>query len=394
MISQDMMRLGKQSSVIRAISEYGAKRKREIGAENVFDFSLGNPSIPAPDSVRRAIARLLEEADPCLLHGYTSSAGDMTVRQSIADFIREKHGFEADPSLIYMTCGAAASLTTAFHALLNPGDEVVVPAPFFPEYRVFTEKAGGVLVPALCKQVSFQLDLDAISRAITKKTKVLLLNSPNNPTGAVYTEESLKRLAALLREKEKEFGSEIYLLSDEPYRELYYGEGSLPYLPLYYDRTLVAYYSKSLSLPGERIGYLLVSPRQENAGDVFAAVCGAGRSLGFVCAPSLFQRVIRTCLGETSDLEAYRKNRDVLSGALTEMGYVVTPPEGAFYLFVQSPEPDAAAFAERAKKYEILVVPSDSFGVPGYVRIAYCVSRETILGALPGFRELMKEYQK
>ena len=394
MISQKMLQLGKQASVIRAISEYGAKRKKEIGAENVYDFSLGNPSIPAPDAIGKAITELVSEMDPCQLHGYTSSAGDMGVRTAIADSVKERFGFEADPAMIYMTCGAAASLTCSLHALLNAGDEVVVPAPFFPEYRVFVEKAGGVLVPVLCHQPSFQLDLEAMEAAITAKTKVVMLNSPNNPTGAVYTKESLAALAAMLKKKEAELGTEIYLLCDEPYRELYYGKGTLPWLPDLYDRTVVAYsYSKSLSLPGERIGYILVSPRMENAGDVFAAVCGAGRSLGFVCAPSLWQRVIAKCLGETANVEEYRENCRILSEALTEQGYTVTPPEGAFYLFVKSPEEDANLFCEKAKKYELLLVPSDSFGVKGFVRIAYCVSRKTITDSIPAFRALMEEYK-
>ncbi|MBE6712112.1 MAG: pyridoxal phosphate-dependent aminotransferase [Ruminococcaceae bacterium] len=394
MISQKMLQLGKQASVIRTISEYGAKRKKEIGAENVYDFSLGNPSIPAPDSIGKAIAELVAEMDPCQLHGYTSSAGDMGVRSAIAQSVRERFGFEADPAMIYMTCGAAASLTCSLHALLNAGDEVVVPAPFFPEYRVFVEKAGGVLVPVLCHQPSFQLDLEAMEAAINEKTKVVMLNSPNNPTGAVYSEESLQALCAILEKKETELGTEIYLLCDEPYRELYYGKGTLPWLPNLYDRTVVAYsYSKSLSLPGERIGYILVSPRMENAGDVFAAVCGAGRSLGFVCAPSLWQRVIAKCLGETANVEEYRENCRILSEALTEQGYTVTPPEGAFYLFVKSPEEDANVFCEKAKKYELLLVPSDSFGVKGFVRIAYCVSRKTITDSIPAFRRLMEEYK-
>ncbi len=394
MISQKMLQLGKQASVIRAISEYGAKRKKEIGAENVYDFSLGNPSIPAPDAIEKAITELVEQMDPCQLHGYTSSAGDMGVRTAIADSVKARFGFEADPAMIYMTCGAAASLTCSLHAILNAGDEVVVPAPFFPEYRVFVEKAGGVLVPVLCHQPSFQLDLEAMEAAINEKTKVVMLNSPNNPTGAVYSEDSLKALAAILKKKEAELGTEIYLLCDEPYRELYYGKGTLPWLPDLYDRTVVAYsYSKSLSLPGERIGYILVSPRMDNAGDVFAAVCGAGRSLGFVCAPSLWQRVIAKCLGETANVEEYRENCRILSQALTEQGYTVTPPEGAFYLFVKSPEEDANLFCEKAKKYELLLVPSDSFGVKGFVRIAYCVSRKTITDSIPAFRALMEEYK-
>ncbi len=394
MISQEMMKLGYESSVIRAIAEYGAKRKREIGAENVFDFSLGNPSIPAPKVIGETICELVREMNPCLLHGYTSSAGDMGVRTAIADSIKKRFSFEAKGDLIYMTCGAAASLTCALHALLNKGDQVVVPAPFFPEYRVFIEKAGGEIVPILCKQPSFQLDLEKMEEAIGEKTKVVLLNSPNNPTGAVYSEESLIALSDLLRRKEKEYGSEIYLLCDEPYRELYYGKNTVAYLPNLYDRTLVGYsYSKSLSLPGERIGYLMVSPKMDNARDVFAAICGAGRSLGFVCAPSMWQRVIAKCLDVASDVEAYRENCRILSEALSEMGYVITPPEGAFYLFVKSPEEDAGAFAEKAKKYELLVVPSDSFGVKGFVRVAYCVSRETIEKSLPAFRALMEEYK-
>lgn len=394
MISQKMLQLGKQASVIRSISEYGAKRKKEIGAENVYDFSLGNPSIPAPDAIGKAITELVAEMDPCQLHGYTSSAGDMGVRSAIAASVKERFGFEADPAMIYMTCGAAASLTCSLHALLNPGDEVVVPAPFFPEYRVFIEKAGGTLVPVLCHQPSFQLNLEAMEEAITEKTKVVMLNSPNNPTGAVYSEESLQALARMLKKKEAELGTEIYLLCDEPYRELYYGKGSLPWLPNLYERTVVAYsYSKSLSLPGERIGYILVSPKMENGGDVFAAVCGAGRSLGFVCAPSLWQRVIAKCLGETANVEEYRENCRILSEALIEQGYTVTPPEGAFYLFVKSPEEDAGAFCEKAKKYELLLVPSDSFGVKGFVRIAYCVSRKTIVDSIPAFRSLMEEYK-
>ena len=394
MIAQKMLQLGKQASVIRAISEYGAKRKKEIGAENVYDFSLGNPSIPAPESIGKAITELVAEMDPCQLHGYTSSAGDMGVRTAIAESVKERFGFEADPAMIYMTCGAAASLTCSLHALLNHGDEVVVPAPFFPEYRVFVEKAGGVLNPVLCHQPSFQLNLEAMEEAITAKTKVVMLNSPNNPTGAVYSEESLVALAKILKEKEKEYGTEIFLLCDEPYRELYYGKGSIPWLPNLYARTVVAYsYSKSLSLPGERIGYILVSPTMENAGDVFAAVCGAGRSLGFVCAPSMWQRVIAKCLGETANVEEYRENCRILSEALTEQGYTVTPPEGAFYLFVKSPEEDANVFCEKAKKYELLLVPSDSFGVKGFVRIAYCVSRKTITDSIPAFRALMEEYK-
>lgn len=395
MISQKMLALGQQSSVIRAISEYGAKRKKEIGAERVFDFSLGNPSIPAPEKITKTIVELCQTLDPCALHGYTSSAGDMAVREAIAKSIESRFSSPAAAQFIYMTCGAAASLTIALHALLNPGEEVVVPAPFFPEYRVFVEKAGGVLVPVSSLMPSFQLDLEAMERAITEKTKVVLLNSPNNPTGAVYSEESLVLLAELLKKKEKQYGTEIYILTDEPYRELYYGKGTLPWIPALYERTLVGYsYSKSLSLPGERIGYLFVSPTCPDANLVFAAVCGAGRSLGFVCAPSLWQKVAGACQGVASDVEKYRENKDLLATSLAKMGYTITPPEGAFYLFVRALEEDANAFCERAKKHELLLVPSDSFGVKGFVRIAYCVSRQTIENSLSAFQALMEEYQK
>ena len=394
MISEKMIALGEQRSKIREIAEYGWQRKALLGAENVFDFSLGNPSIPAPPSVTASIARLLQEKDACALHGYTSSAGDAKVRQTIADSIHRRFSFPAKAEYIYMTCGAAASLTIAFHALLNPSDEVVVLAPFFPEYRVFVEKAGGVLVEAPCVAPSFQPDLEALARCVTAKTKAVLINSPNNPTGAVYSEECLRSLAEILKEKEKEFGTEIYLVADEPYRELYYGKEGVPYLPCLYDRCLVAYsYSKSLSLPGERIGYLMVSPDMPRADKVFAAVCGAGRSLGFVCAPSLWQYVIGENCEKTSEILLYQKNRDRLYQALVAMGYEVTPPDGAFYLFVKSPDVSAEAFCEKAKKYEILLVPSDSFGVKGYVRIAYCTSPETIERALPAFEQLMREYR-
>jgi len=394
MVSQQMLALGKQSSKIRAISEYGTKRKQEIGADNVFDFSLGNPSIPAPEAVRETMIRLLQETDSTKLHGYTSSAGDPAVRNTIAAHLRQTHNSPAEGSLIYMTCGAAAGLAIALHALLNPGEEVVVPAPFFPEYRGLPERAAETLVPMSCPQPAFQLDLAAIKAAITPNTKIVLLNSPNNPTGAVYSRESLTALAKILKEKEAEYQTEIYLLADEPYRELCYSNTPVTWLPKLYDRTLVCYsYSKSLSLPGERIGYLLVNPDCPNAPDVFAAVCGAGRSLGYVCAPSLWQALVANIQGITCDIDQYRENRDLLTQALVEMGYTVTPPDGAFYLFVKSPEPDAEAFCERAKKYELLLVPSDSFGVPGFARIAYCVSRDTITNSLPAFRALMEEYQ-
>lgn len=393
MISQKMEQLGKKSSVIREIFEYAKKRRAEIGADKVFDFSIGNPSIPAPAAVNEAIKKLVCETDPVSLHGYTSAPGDMDVRTAIAESITKRFGMEADASFIYMTCGAAASLTISLNAIVNEGDEVIVLAPFFPEYRVFAEKAGARLVVVKCSEEDFQIDFDALENAITEKTKAIIVNSPNNPTGVVLSEDNIKQLALLLDKKQAEFGSEIFLIADEPYRELVYG-AVVPYIPLYYANTIVCYsYSKSLSLPGERIGYIFVSPRMSIARDVYAAVCGAGRALGFVCAPSLLQYTIKECIDVPSDIEAYRENRDLFYGYLTEMGYKVARPDGAFYLFMKALESDAYAFCERAKKYELLLVPSDSFGFEGYVRLAYCIDKETIKNARDAFQQLYNDYE-
>lgn len=393
MINEKMAGLGKKRSVIREIFEYAKLRKSEIGAENVFDFSIGNPSVPTPKKVTDTMERLIKEIDPVALHGYTSAQGDFCVRSAIAKHIESAFDFRSDPNLIYMTCGAAASLTISLNALVNAGDEVIVFAPFFPEYRVFVEKAGGKLVEVLCREGDFQIDLDALEKAVTAKTKAVIVNSPNNPTGAVFSEETISKLADLLYKKQEEYGREIYIISDEPYRELVY-DVSVPYIPKYYKNTLVCYsYSKSLSLPGERIGYIFVSPDVKNSGEAYAAVCGAGRSLGFVCAPSLLQYTVGECVNILPDLTVYRKNRDLLLHSLTEYGYRVVPPDGAFYLFVKSPEADANAFCERAKKYELLLVPSDDFGCKGYVRICYCVETEQIERALPKFKALIEEYK-
>ena len=394
MISQKMEQLGKKSSVIREIFEYAKKRRAEIGEDKVFDFSIGNPSIPAPEAVNAAIRRLVTEQDPVALHGYTSAPGDLGVRGKIADSITRRFGMEASAATIYMTCGAAASLTISLHAIVNEGDEVVVLAPFFPEYRVFAEKAGATLRVVKCREEDFQIDFDTLAAAITDKTKAIIVNSPNNPSGVVLSLDTVKKLTSLLDEKQAQFGTQIFLIADEPYRELVY-DMEVPYLPLYYKNTIVCYsYSKSLSLPGERIGYIFVSPRMDNAGDVFAAVCGAGRALGFVCAPSLLQYTIGECLNETANIDAYRKNRDLFYGTLTDIGYKVARPDGAFYLFMKALEDDAYAFCERAKKYELLLVPSDSFGFEGYVRLAYCVAYDTIERALPAFRALYNDYQE
>lgn len=391
MFNEKMQKLGEERSVIREIFEYGNARKREIGAGNVFDFSLGNPNVPAPDCVREAIVRLTETLPAETLHGYTSAAGAPEVRKAVADYIGTAFGVPMSADLVYMTCGAAASLVIVLNALCEAGDEFVAIAPCFPEYRVFTEAAGGKYAEARTDG-SFHLDLAAIDRAVGTRTKGVIVNSPNNPTGAVYSEREIEALAALLERKSKEKGSPIFLIADEPYRELMYG-AEAPYLPRYYANTIVCYsFSKSLSLAGERIGYIAVNPACAGARELFSAVCGAGRSLGYVCAPSLFQRVCAECLGKSSDVAVYRKNRDRLYGALTEYGFDCALPQGAFYLFMKSPEPDAKAFCKRAKEYELLLVPSDSFGIEGYVRISYCVSQETIERALPAFERLAKEY--
>ena len=393
MLNEKMVSLGMRRSVIREIFEYGKKRKAEIGEESVFDFSLGNPSVPTPAAVTAALERIIKETDPVRLHGYTSAQGDMAVRAKIAESIEKRFGFPANKDLIYMTCGAAASLTVTLNALINSGDEVIIPAPFFPEYRVFAENAGAHVVTVMCREPDFQLDIKAIESAVTKKTKAIIINSPNNPTGAVFSPDTVKALSDMLDKKQAEYGTDIYIIADEPYRELSYG-AEVPYIPKYYANTVVCYsYSKSLSLPGERIGYIFIPESAKNSKKLYAAVCGAGRALGFVCAPSLMQYTVAECTDVLPDVSAYKKNRDLLFGALTDYGYEAVPPDGAFYLFVKSPESDANAFCERAKKYELLLVPSDDFGCGGYVRISYCVTAEQIEKSLPAFKALIEEYK-
>ena len=393
MLNDKMVSLGSRRSVIREIFEYGKKRKAEIGEENVFDFSLGNPSVPAPAAVTAALERIIKETDPVRLHGYTSAQGDMAVRAKIAGSIEKRFGFPANKDLIYMTCGAAASLTVTLNALVNSGDEIIIPAPFFPEYRVFAENAGARVVTVMCREPDFQLDIKAIESAVNEKTKAIIINSPNNPTGAVFSPDTIKALSDMLVRKQAEYGTDIYIIADEPYRELSYG-AEVPYIPKYYANTVVCYsYSKSLSLPGERIGYIFIPESANNSKKLYAAVCGAGRALGFVCAPSLMQYTVAECTYALPDISTYKKNRDLLFGALTDYGYKAVPPDGAFYLFVKSPEPDANAFCERAKKYELLLVPSDDFGCPGYVRISYCVTAEQIEKSLPAFKALIEEYK-
>ena len=391
-----MLALGKAPSVIRETFEYGNRRAKEIGRENVFDFSLGNPSVPAPESVHDTMRRLMDETDSVLLHGYTSAVGAEPTRTAIADDINKRFGTGISAQDIYMTCGAAASLTVTLHAILCPGDTCMTFAPFFPEYRVFVEAAAAKLVEVPADLDNFQMNLKAFAELVSPEMKAVIINTPNNPTGVVYTEENLKAFCDLLRAKEQEYGHPIYLIADEPYRELVYDDTTVvPYLPNLYDNTFVCYsYSKSLSLPGERIGYIVVSPKMADNRNVYAAVCGSGRALGFVCAPSLAQRVVAENLGKTGDLSIYRRNRDLLYKALTEYGYRCIYPDGAFYLWVQALEPDANAFCKKARDYELLLVPSDSFGCEGYVRIAYCVTTEMIERSLPAFKKLAEAYGK
>lgn len=393
MVSNEMYELGAKSSVIREIFEFGKKRAAEIGKENVYDFSLGNPSVPAPEKVNETIRRLTREMEPCALHGYTSAVGDNGTRQAIADDLNRRFGTAFTMNNFYMTAGAAASLCITFRALTENDDEIIVFAPYFPEYQVFITSAGAKVIEVKCKEDDLQIDLDAFKNAINEHTKAVVLNSPNNPSGVVTSEETVIKMTEILREKEKEYGKSIFLISDEPYRELVYGDVKVPFLTKYYDNTIVCYsYSKSLSLPGDRIGYILVPSEVENFELIYKAVCGAGRALGYVCAPSLMQFVIKECTGLTGDVSVYKKNRDILVDAFTEYGFKLAKPDGAFYLFMKSPEADASAFCEKAKKYNLLLVPSDSFGFPGYVRISYCVSTDMIERSLPSFKKLSEEY--
>ncbi len=392
MINESMYALGAAPSAIRELFAYGLARKAEIGADKVFDFSIGNPSVPAPAIVRDTVLELMEE-DPVSLHGYSPAAGDPRVREAVAQSIRDKYGVPAQAAQVYMTAGAAAGLAISISAVTVSGDEVVVIAPYFPEYRTWIEAAGCTIVEVPAQVPSFQIDVAAVAAAVGPRTSAVIVNSPNNPVGAVYTRENLEALANMLREKEAELGREIYLISDEPYREITYGK-EVPYIPAIYARTIVCYsYSKSLSLPGERIGYIYVSDLMDDPARVSTAVAGAGRALGYVCAPVLLQRVVQKCLYEPSDVEAYAANRELLADGLAKLGYEYVEPDGAFYLWVKALEEDAQAFSDRAKRFELLIVPSDSFGVGGWVRLSYCIARETIEAAMPAFAALKESYE-
>lgn len=393
MLNEKMYGLGSKSSVIRELFAYGLERKKLVGEDKVYDFSLGNPSIPAPPQVKQALLELLEEPAEAL-HGYTPASGIPEVRKILAESVNRRFGTHFTAENFYMTVGAAASLNISIHAVANPGDDFIAFAPFFPEYRVWVENAEANLLVTPADTESFQIDFEAFERLISPRTKGIIINSPNNPSGVVYSEETIKKLAALLEQKQKEYGTVIYLITDEPYREIVYDGLTVPYVTQYYENTIVCYsYSKSLSLPGERIGYIIVPDELADSGRVMAAVAGAGRALGYVCAPALFQRAVARCADVTGDISAYARNRDLLYNGLTKLGYECVRPQGAFYLFVKSLEPDANAFSEKAKKHDVLVVPSDSFGCAGYVRISYCVSEKTIIDSMPAFAEIIREYQ-
>ena len=393
MVSERMKGLGTARSVIRELFEYGKLRAAEIGAENVFDFSIGNPSVPAPAAVNETAIRLLTE-QPELIHAYTSAQGAADARERFADSLNRRFDARCTPDRLYLTVGAAASLCCVFNGLTCPGDEFIVFAPYFPEYKVFIEGAGAKMVLIPPEIEGFQIDFDAFEKALSPNTKGVLINSPNNPSGVVYSKATLERLAAILTEKSRAFGHPIYLISDEPYREIAYAGVVVPWVPHIYRDTIVCYsFSKSLSLPGERIGYVFVPKEAAEGDDVYAAVAGAGRSLGYVCAPSLFQQVTSLCCDMTSDLKIYEENARLFVSALREMGYHVVEPGGAFYLFPRSLEPDDFAFSERAKKLDLLIVPGAGFGAPGHVRISYCVQTETIRRALPKFQALADSYK-
>lgn len=392
MPNSKMEKYGSNASDIREIFEYSNKRKAEIGEENVFDFSLGNPSIPAPPIVNNEIIRLVTGEKQ--IHGYTSATGAYSTRKAIADSISRRFDCAANPNDIYITCGAAASLTITIRALCEEKSEFIVLAPFFPEYRVFIDGAGGKTVVVPCKKPDFSIDFEALKSAISQHTTAVIINYPNNPSGKVLSADELNELSNMLSSKSKEIGKTINLISDEPYRELVYGDTPILFVPNYYKNTIVCYsFSKSLSLPGERIGYIFVPTFTDNAKSIMAAVCGAGRSSGYVCAPSLMQAVIEKCTDITSDISIYDKNRKLLYEGLTEIGYEPLKPDGAFYLFVKALESDEKAFCQKAKKYELMLVPSGSFGVSGYVRMSYCVSYDTIKNSLPSFRALYEEYR-
>lgn len=391
MINDAYVALGKEPSAIRKLYAYGLERKAVVGPERVYDLSIGNPSVPAPQAVADCLHDLAS-ASPIEVHGYTMAQGLTSARQAIADNLNRRFGIEAAAENFYLTAGATAALTISIAAISNPGDEFVVNAPHFPEYKVMIESARCTYVPVMMRPNDFQMDIDALARAITPRTAGVIMNSPNNPVGCIYSEENVRALADLLEERQRAYAHPIYLISDEPYREISYGK-EVPFTANYYNNTIVCYsWAKSLSLPGERIGYVFVPNRADDAAEVMSAVAGAGRALGYICAPALFQRVIEACVDEPTNVEAYRENRRLLTAGLGALGYEFVEPDGAFYLWVRALEDDAQAFSDKARAHDLLVVPSDSFGCPGWVRCSYCVSPETISGSMHAWKALKEEY--
>lgn len=396
MVNQEYYNLGTAPSVIRQLFAYGLEQAAKVGADKVYDYSLGNPSIPAPKKVNESIKKLVDEMDSIKLHGYSMAAGFDTARAAVAKDLAERFGLDVKASELFFTCGAAPALISIIKALIVDADsEIMAVAPFFPEYRPFVNANGGKLVVVPADTKAFQIHLDEVEKRITKNTQGIIINSPNNPSGVVYTEETLKGLAALLERKSKEYGHPIYIIADEPYRELVYGGVKVPFIPCLYKNTIVCYsYSKSLSLPGERIGYICVPDFVEDHQAVYNAIAGAARSCGHVCPPTLIQLTIARCADELPDLAAYDENRQLLYRELTEMGYQCAKPDGAFYLFVKAPGGDDAAFCEKAKReHNLLVVPGTGFECPGFVRLSYCVSNDMIRRSLPAFRALIQAYE-
>ena len=396
MVNQEYYTLGTAPSVIRQLFAYGLEQAKVVGPENVYDYSLGNPSSPAPKKVNESIKKIVDETDSIKLHGYSMAPGFEEARAAVAKDLAARFGLDVKASELFFTCGAAPALISIIKALIVDADtEIMAIAPFFPEYRPFVNANGGKLVVVPADTKAFQIHLDEVEKRITKHTQAIIVNSPNNPSGVVYTEETLKGLASLLERKSAEYGHPIYIIADEPYRELVYGGVKVPFIPCLYKNTIVCYsYSKSLSLPGERIGYVYVPGFADDSHDVYAAIAGAARIMGHVCPPTLMQKVIEYCAEERPDLVAYDENRNLLYNSLTEMGYECAKPDGAFYLFVKAPNGDANAFSEKAKLgHNLLVVPADGFGCPGFFRLSYCVSNDMIRRSLPAFKAMIESYK-
>jgi len=395
-MNKEMLKLGSNRSIIRELFEFSKLKKAELGDDKVYDFSLGNPSVPPAKEVNESIKYIIDNKSDTYNHGYTSAQGDNNVREAIANDLNKRYNTSYKKENIYMTCGAAASLCITFRALVeSKNDEILAIAPYFTEYKVFVEGAGATFNVVPADLNTFNINFTELEKTVNKNTKAIIVNSPNNPSGVVYTKDNLIKLASFLNEKQKEYNHPIYIICDEPYREIVFEGNTVSHIPSLYDNTIVCYsYSKSLSLPGERIGYILVPDKCFESKELYLACLGAGRAYGYVCAPSLFQHVIEACASLTSNMNEYKKNRDLIYNGLTKIGYECVQPQGAFYLFMKALEDDAYNFMEKAKKYNIIVVPSDNFGVKGYVRLAYCVSTETIINSMGAFEKLYKEYNK